>query len=207
MTAIVRAERTERASSEGTTTGTANLNTTMVRFGRTRTEMPRASVLLLLGGAALIVTWLVSPASSSPDPRGPRQSPSVQPSPAATLDVAVETLHDHETASPPVYQLPSRDPFSFSTRAMAPAASQSAAVPIAAAPAMPPLPKLVAILSSPSSRSATDAGETAALSNGQDVQFVRAGEMSGAWLVKSVSAASAVLVDPASGTSVTLALQ
>ena len=160
-----------------------------------------ASAILVLGGAALLLAWQVSPATSSPDPAPrPVESPLDQVQPViADVDVQVDRLRERLT-DPPKYPPPTRDPFNFGARPE-PARVSAPAPAVEAAPAPPPpppLPRLVAIVSTP-----TDGGllRTAVFAMGDDVQIVKPGEKVGALVLRSVGLDTVTVVDPATGTT------
>jgi hypothetical protein len=73
----------------------------------------RMSMLLVVGGAALLATWIVSPASSTPQDTHP---------PAVALDLAIPALTElvaetdrlaDRLSVPPRFPAPVRDPFNF----------------------------------------------------------------------------------------------
>ena len=157
-----------------------------------------ASVLLLLGGTILSVTWLVSNAVSAPQtlsPRPTRLAPAPSPSPAA--DSSVEPIQlDATTARPTVYTQPRRDPFSFQSREPRVVVPTP---PAAAVPVREPvrLPVLVAILKDTSA-----GGESyrAVLSQDTvDVTIVSTGATFGVFTIAEVRSDVVLLRDPRSG--------
>jgi hypothetical protein len=153
---------------------------------------------LVLASASLFVERLVSPASSAPEPRAVVAAPPDQTQAVvAEVDREVERLRDRLDTVPEI-SAPRRDPFTFGRTPERP--RSSAPTPLLVAPDIPPqpaLPKLVAILS------ATENGSperTAVIALGDDVQFKRAGDEIGAYVVQSVTADRLVLIDPASQT-------
>ena len=155
-----------------------------------------ASALLLLGGAVILITLQVSPATSGPGPRiVDAPSPLEQVSPILVeVNAQVDRLRarlDTTTDYPP----PRRDPFSFGEVVRpAPTAPPKVEVPLYEAP--PVLPRLVAVLSS-----AADGGwlRTAVFAAGDDVQLLVPGDRIGIFVVRSIAADAVTLVDPTTG--------
>jgi hypothetical protein len=160
-----------------------------------------ASAILVLGGAALLLAWQVSPATSAPDPAPrPIESPLDQIQPVLSdVDAQVEKLRAR-LAEPSAYPPPSRDPFNFGkhpepARVTAP----EPVAPVAPPPPPPPaLPHLVAIVSTP-----TDGGmlRTAVFAVADDVQILKPGEKIGALVVRSIGLDAVIVVDPSTGVS------
>jgi hypothetical protein len=157
-----------------------------------------AAWALVLASASLFVERLVPPASSAPEPRAVAAETPDQTQPAvAAVDREVERLRDRLDTVPEI-PAPKRDPFTFGRTPERP--RSSVPTPEMLAPDIPPqpaLPRLVAILS------ATENGapeRTAVIALGDDVQFKRAGDEIGAYVVQSVGADELVLIDPATQT-------
>jgi len=156
-----------------------------------------ASALLLLGGAVILITLQVSPATSAPGPRiVDAPSPFDQVSPILVeVNTQVERMRARlETTTD--YPAPRRDPFSFGepVRPAVPTPPKVETPVLYEAP--PVLPRLVAVLSS-----AADGGwlRTAVFAAGDDVQLVTPGDRIGNFIVRSIAADAVTLVDPATG--------
>jgi len=157
-----------------------------------------ASVLLLLGGTILSVTWLVSNAVSAPQTLSPRPArPAPTTGPSLPADSSVEPIQLDATSSrPTVYTRPRRDPFSFQSR------EPRVVVPTPPAVAVPVrepvrLPVLVAIL-----KDAPTSGESYRAVLSQDtvnVTIVSAGGTFGAFSIAEVRSDVVLLRDPRSG--------
>jgi hypothetical protein len=161
------------------------------------------SIALLLGGAALIVTWIVSPASSAPQtPTAATPSAGTDSSAGAPIDVAPVRLPD-AGAPPPEYRVPVRNPFAFS----APERSRADDVGLPEVPAAPPspvLPSLVAIMTD--STTEGDVRRAALASSSGVVQIVRAGESFGPFTVSEIAAGALALEDTTTGLTYRLSL-
>jgi hypothetical protein len=169
-----------------------------------------AATILFLGGAVLLATWLVPPAGSSPAARvtGAEDGAQDPIAPAlAAVNAQVERLRVRVSV-PAQFPPPRRDPFNFGVRSVTPAPAASI-VPASETPPMPLLPKLVAILSD-----SADGGvvQTAVLSDGQSVEFVKLGDGMGSLgvaeglRVTSITTDAVVLLDPASNRTFGLSL-
>ena len=183
----------------------------MVRFGlRNQTEhMARAtSLILLICGSLLLVTWLVSPASSAPQTSAP-QVVDLGPLPAELADVnaqldRLKTRLDRTVDVP----VPSRDPFHFAARRSvdrpAPVATPSMPVEMMAPPVLTPSwPTLVAILTAPD-----DGSLQAALSDRDETMYVvSVGGVAGAFTVTEIAPEAITVTDPTSGQSTRLSLR
>jgi hypothetical protein len=157
-----------------------------------------ASALLLLGGAVILITLQVSPATSAPGPRRvDAPSPLDQVSPILLeVNTQVDRMRARLDATTD-YPQPRRDPFSFGevARPAAPTPPRlEAPAPVHEAP--PVLPRLVAVLSA-----AADGGwtRTAVFAAGDDVQLVTPGDRIGIFVVRSIAADAVTLVDPTTG--------
>ena len=157
-----------------------------------------ASALLLLGGAVILITLQVSPATSAPGPGiVDAPSPFEQESPILVeVNSQVERMRARLQTSTD-YPVPRRDPFSFGepARPAVPAPPKvEAPAPLYDAP--PVLPRLVAVLST-----AADGGwlRTAVFAAGDDVQLVTPGDRIGTFVVRSIAADAVTLVDPITG--------
>jgi hypothetical protein len=166
-----------------------------------------ASTLLLLGGAVLLVTWFVSPAASVQ-----KQSSVTSPTPIdrvgpvlAEVDAEVARLRDR-LPSPESYPPPSRDPFNFGRLPEVPNARPAIVEPAPAlvvAPPTPALPSLVAIVSD-----IVDGADvrSAAISQDDEVQIVKVGDVVGALVVRGITADALQLVDEKTGASFRITL-
>lgn len=170
--------------------------------------MARAtSVVLLASGVLLLLTWLVSPASSAPQVNRVAVVPDtgVAALPSELLDVNREVDRLRARLDRDVgYPEPARDPFHFGSRARVEHTAPMATSDTTAEPAViePSWPTLVAIL-------ASDSGGPlqAALSDAADgVQILEAGATIGTFTVTDVTADAVALADPVSGQSVRLSL-
>jgi hypothetical protein len=163
-----------------------------------------ASVVLLLLGAVLCVTWIVSPASSAPQSSDPPR-PS-DPRASTTDDVAVEMIHLDAVAEPPRYVAPRRDPFSFQSRPVP--ARPSAVAPSVVAPPVREsviLPTLVAIV-----KHTAPTGDVfrAVLSADRfDVTIVSTGQSFAGFVIGDISATVVKLRQASSGESFDLSLR
>jgi hypothetical protein len=162
-----------------------------------------ASVVLLLLGAVLCVTWIVSPASSAPQSSDPplRSDPRT----GTTDDVPVELIHLDAVGEPPRYVAPRRDPFSFQSRAVP--ARPLVAPTIVAAPVRESvvLPTLVAIV-----KHTAPTGEVfrAVLSADRfDVTIVSTGQNFAGFVIGDISATVVKLRQTSSGESFDLSLR
>jgi hypothetical protein len=157
-----------------------------------------ASVLLLLGGTILSVTWLVSTAVSAPQTQSPRQT---RPSPATSApsitDSSVDPIRlDATTGRPPVYTQPRRDPFSFQSR------EPRVVVPTPPTVAMPVrepvrLPVLVAVLKD--TRAGSESYRAVLSQDTLDVTIVSTGATFGAFTIAEVRSDVVLLRDTRSG--------
>lgn len=157
-----------------------------------------ASVLLLLGGTILSVTWLVSNAASAPQTLPPRpMRPATTSSPSPADDSSVEPIRlEATTARPTVYTQPRRDPFSFQSR------EPRVVAPTPPAPAVPVrepvrLPVLVAILKE--TGTSGDSYRAVLSEDTANVTIVSAGATFGALSVAEVRADVVLLRDLRSG--------
>jgi hypothetical protein len=175
---------------------------------------PVVSTTLLLGGVALLATWLVTPAGSSPDPARPaaQQAGAAQTrsdaanDQAGKIDEQVQRLRERLPA-PAALPAARRDPFNFGNPP-APATVDPMTDPSVEAalvePPAPILPTLVAILSDTIDGAPVRIAVVAA---GDDVQLLKMGDRAGAWRVTAIGGESAVFTSDALGQSFTVALQ
>ena len=166
--------------------------------------MRRLTSIVVLVTCVLLLTRVFAPASSPATP-GPVSSAALRAFEQSTpvlseINAEVERLRQR-LANPPTPPTPGRDPFRFGTRTAAtakPAPAVPAPPPLVAAPAViaPVLPQLVAVTSD-----AVDGGlvRRAVISVGDDVLILKPGGAVGIFLVRSISADSAELVDPVTG--------
>jgi hypothetical protein len=167
--------------------------------------MARAtSALLLVAGAALLVMWVVSPATSAPPPYATvPETPLDRAAPVlADINAQAARLRERLDRAAP-YPPPTRNPFTF--------AEPASRHPAVVEPEPEPEPEatalhLVAILSGDASGTP---GRRAvfALSDDADVRFVTKGDVVGAFVVSDVQADGVVLTDRRSGSVVHLALR
>ncbi|MEO8482199.1 MAG: hypothetical protein ABI634_08325 [Acidobacteriota bacterium] len=171
--------------------------------------MARAtSTLVLLAGATLLVTWLVTPASSAPPPQTPAPRTALDDAMPLLADVDAQVLELHDRIGVrPEYPTPVRDPFSYVTRAPRARAADPRPVsePVTQPPAEPPmLPALVAILSGDAA-----ASHRAVLSmpDADDVQFVSIGATVGRFVVREIQDDAVVLADTQTNEAARLTLR
>lgn len=172
--------------------------------------MARAmSALLLLAGAALLVTWLVTPAASAPPPQTPAPHTALDDAMPLLADVnaQVDELRDRIGARP-AYPAPARDPFSYASRVPRSRVSQHlpAREPVAppAPDALPPLPALVAILSADAT---SPRRAVLALPDADDVQFVASGATIGGFVVREIQDDVVVLANTRTSETTRLTLR
>jgi hypothetical protein len=164
----------------------------------------RMSMLLVVGGAALLATWIVSPASSTP--QDDRHAPAV------ALDLAIPALTElvAETdrlagrlATPPSFPPPVRDPFNFGAASRGPVRPAEPA--LEAAPAVvtrprPQAPPLTAIVAS------ADGTLRAVFALHDDIEIVGRGGVIGGIEVTEISSSAVALTDRATGASISVSL-
>jgi len=182
--------------------------------------MPRLRSALLLGGAVLLTTYISAPAA--PTPARSRASETE----LRAIDTAAQVVHaatqetarlndaTQETArlrarleAVPQKPVTERDPFSFGTTPRVPkrvtAAPEPVAPPVGIEVAPPPAlvwPKLVALL--------TDNGKiTAVIGVGDAVEILKAGETTGGFLVREITATSIEVVHVATSVTTRLTLR
>lgn len=171
--------------------------------------MARAmSTLLLLAGATLLVTWLVTPAASAPPLQTPAPHTQLDDEAPLLADVNAQVLELRDRiGARPAYPAPVRDPFSYATRARQSRAAQSPVVPepvAAPVPVVPTPPALVAILSADAT---SPRRAVLATPGGDDVQFVVAGGTIGRFLVREIQDDVVVLADPQTDATTRLTLR
>jgi len=176
--------------------------------------MPRLLAIVIFAGAVLISTRILAPAAA-PRPLPPLSAADLAAFAQTTamvdeVNAQVDRLRER-LASPPSYPAPTRDPFRFGAKAEpappkppAPAPRPAAAVVAAPAISMPPLPRLVAIISS-----STDAGSSqrAVVAAGDDVQILKIGDTVSRFVVRSIGVDAVELADSASGATFKISLQ
>ena len=161
-----------------------------------------ASVVLLVGGAVLCVTWLVSPASSSPQTvASPRAT---EPVGQAPDDLTVEPIH-LEAVAPPRFVAPRRDPFSYRSRPAPAPQEREAVAPISPAPPAVRLPTLVAIVKDKTADG--DLFRAALTNDGFDVTMVSGGQVFAGFVVVEVRADGLTLKQPTSGEAFVVSLR
>ena len=161
-----------------------------------------SSAVLLFGGAVLLMTWIVSPASSAPQtPAPPPAAPATAPGPLAA---PVEPVRLPDPDAPaPEYRVPVRDPFSFSSRERPRRAASVVDRPVE--PPAPLLPSLVAIVTDARPEGAV---HRAALSDASGaVRIVGAGDTYGSFTVARIGGGSLALIDASTGLTYQLALR
>lgn len=196
--ATTRAERIEGASSAATTTGTADLSTSLGILGRRlvlHERMRRVAVLLALGLALVVVTYWLTPTGrmTEASARAVQSTAASTETVVADIDAEVSKLQSRSTrAESPIQS--SRDPFHFGAVAAPPPKLVAPAVPLV--PTAPPLPKLIAITSKD-----TPAGtvRTATFSFGENAQLVHPGDQVAGFVVQTIGDGYVELVDPSSG--------
>jgi hypothetical protein len=180
----------------------------MVRFDRNNDMLARAmSTLLLLAGAALLVTWLVTPAASAPPPQAPAPHTALDDDAPLLADVNAQVLELRDRiGARPVYPPPVRDPFSYVTRTRQPRASVPSVVRESVEPPVPvgpAPPALVAILSASAS---SPRRAVLAAPGADDVQFVAAGGTIGRFVVRDIEDDVVILADPETNATTRLTL-
>jgi hypothetical protein len=168
------------------------------------------STLLLLAGAALLVTWIAAPASSAPQaPLPAAPAPATVPDgPESGTEPEVESLHLSDRLSArPVYLPPTRDPFAFAPRSgpgpaplTFPTASGDNGSPLSVRP-----PTLVAVVADTSTGEVVRRAVLASASG--DVRLVSAGESAGGFVVSAVRPDGVTFTHELTGTVVTVALR
>lgn len=151
------------------------------------------SAVLLLGGAALLLTWVNAPAAPVPQAGAGVGAAIRAPAAPGVAQVDVERLRAR-LAAVPSYQTPIRDPFHYGEKSARRGVEPPGAVPVVPPP--PPLPRLVAILTSD-----TGAGPARQIvvSAGAGVKVAGVGDRVGAFVVRAIGTDAADLVDPATG--------
>jgi len=161
------------------------------------------SAILLLGGAALLATWLVSPASSAPQHPAASDMPRTESS-TAPANANVQELRTRLDRIAP-YAPATRDPFSFGARP-SPSAAPAPATTQVAAPAPPALavPRLVAIVVD---TRADGAPRRAVFADGDDVKIIGVGGKAGALTVARIDADTVTLSDESTGAQVDVSVR
>jgi len=164
-----------------------------------------ASIVLLVVGTFLCVTWIVSPASSEPQvlpsPVGERPGTSLPPEAVTVEPIRLEALN------PPLSDrvIPRRNPFSFESRP-APAVRQAESfVQMAPVRPTPRLPQLVAIIKD--STTGGDRYRAVLSADRMDVTIVQSGATFGAFSIADVRPDVVMLRDAVTGDLFRLALQ
>jgi hypothetical protein len=164
--------------------------------------MQRVASLTLLLGAVLLLSWVIAPAAPSPARNHPGAAAFEQASAPAVAEITAEVDRLRaRLATPPAYPPPLRDPFRFGPRAEP---KHAAAPPPVAEPPAPDLPRVVAILADAAGGAVT---RRAALSFGDQVRIVQAGDTIGGFVVRSISADTVELTDPTTGAAYRLLLR
>jgi hypothetical protein len=159
------------------------------------------SVVLLLGGAVLLFTWVSAPAAPVPQAAPVVAGSTRTRALPADATLQIERLRQRRAATPP-YRPPARDPFHFSGP---PASSRVAPAPnVPAAPAAPALPRLIAIVAND-----TDSGAARRIvvSDGVGVKVVATGDRLGPFVVGAIGASDAELLDPATGATFRISIR
>jgi len=153
------------------------------------------STLLLLAGATLLVTWLVTPAVSAPPAQAAVPHSVLDDAMPLLADVNAQVLELHDrVAGALVYPPPVRDPFTYAARPR----SVRAVAPPPAPEIVPPavevrvLPALVAILSADAT---SPRRAVLSMPDADDVQFVASGGTSGSFVVRESQDDVVVLAD------------
>lgn len=171
--------------------------------------MSRFTTASLLAAGVLVTTWVSAPAApTAPPPEVSAEDmlriEAVAPL-AAEINQEVERLRAQLVAVPQAPE-PSRDPFTFGARRPAPRplVAAPASAPVETAPVeLPPAvlwPTLAAVM-------AEEAGHTAVVGWGDDVEFLKAGDTFKGFRVVSVSSGSIELRHEPSGALRTLTLR
>jgi hypothetical protein len=156
--------------------------------------MLRIASLTLVGGAVLLMTWVLAPAATRPQRAEAPRAPAGALTPASSALVDFEHELDRmraRLASRPAYPQPVRDPFRFGRRPVEP---RHETAPVAVPPPAPALPRLVAILSD------TVDGvlvRRAALAFDRSVRIAGVGDMVGALRIRSRRPGLAAAAKPA----------
>jgi hypothetical protein len=166
------------------------------------------STLLLLAGATLLVTWLVTPAASAPPPQTPApRTPLDDAAPIlAEVNAQVLELRDRIGARP-VYSAPVRDPFSYTARARRSLAVHAVNVSDAVPPPVPPAPIPPALVAVLSADATNPRRAVLAAPDGDDVQFVVTGGTIGRFAVREIQDDFVVLVDSETNATTRLTLR
>jgi hypothetical protein len=174
--------------------------------------MRRLLAIVIFAGAVLIATRILAPAAS-PHPLPPLSAADLAAvaQTSAIVDevnAQVDRLRER-LASQPVYPAPTRDPFRFGAKPEpAPPKPPTPAPPsrpaIVVAPAIAPLPRLIAIVSNN-----TDAGpsQRAVVAAGDDVQILKIGDTVSKFVVRSIGVDMVELADSVSGATFKISLQ
>lgn len=164
-----------------------------------------ASIVLLVVGTFLCVTWLVSPASSEPQvlpsPAGDRPGASLPPEAVTVEPIRLEALEP-----PPSHRaVPRRNPFSFESRPTPTVRHPESSAQFVPARPAPRLPQLVAIIKD----STTDGDRYRAVlsADRMDVTIVQSGAMFGSFSIADVRPDVVILRDAVTGDLFRLALQ
>jgi hypothetical protein len=156
-----------------------------------------ASTLLLVGGAALLISIQVSPATSSPTQAALSLASSSDQVPPVLSQVNAEVDRLRaRLAQIPTYPSPGRDPFSFGGRRPDAPAPMAPPPPVAEFVPPPVLPRLVAVLST---TTVGGVSRAAAFAVDDDVRIVKEGDRVGAYVVRAITSDAVTLVDVASG--------
>jgi hypothetical protein len=159
--------------------------------------MNRVAGLLFLGGVILLASWVWAPAAPvslappAASAAGLEQSAGV----VAEVNAEVDRLRER-LAAPPQFPPPARDPFRFGER---PEPARRATPPVLAeplAPVEPPAPRLPLLVAIAANIADGVVTRTAVLADGDDVRLVKEGDQIGRFVVRSVGADAAELVDP-----------
>jgi hypothetical protein len=167
--------------------------------------MLRIASLTLVGGAVLLMTWVLAPAATRPQ-RAEAPIPTARGLAPASSDLVdfqreidrmrarLVTRH----ASP----APGRDPFRFGLRLDAP--RHETRPPVAAPPPAPVLPRLIAILSDTVNGVVV---RRAALAQDGAVRLAAVGDMVGALRLRAITPDGIELADPATSATFRISLR
>jgi hypothetical protein len=170
--------------------------------------------VLLFAGALLISQWVLSsaaptvapPASAVSAPRTDLAAYEQATAPiVAEISAQVDRLRERLNTPPPPPQ-PTRDPFRYGEREV-PRPKVVQPDVVAVPPPPPPAPELPRLVAITSETTAAGVEWRAAISNGDQILLVKAGDTLGPFVVRSVSETTLELTDPATGAHYKVVLQ